>query len=237
VASDGGVEAGTGSTADGGLEPVPSQISYRYVVGANANNVPVLAQAMCCFHHQAGFKVRTGGEWVVLGSENLGFLHHVFADPSSGNRCVLSCDPRSALMNGRAFEVPWTESQSCTVADAFAIPSSGSDAGVAPSPTFDRNSPLAFRNPMFSFVMWAGCGPFVNPGDHTLNGRDMSWHFTVGQPFTPLTIGLASAGTPVSPRSLRYIDSLGQIALVDGASQGLVVYDLTSLSMARGPFY
>ena len=57
----------------------------------------------CCFHHQANFHVRTGGEWVAFGSET-GILHHVTSDPASG-RCVLSCDADRALFNARVLGI------------------------------------------------------------------------------------------------------------------------------------
>ena len=36
---------------------------------------------------------------------------------------------------------------------------------------------------------------------------------------------------------MRFIESLGQIAVVDGASQGLVLIDLAGVTIARAPYF
>jgi hypothetical protein len=48
---------------------------------------------------------------------------------------------------------------------------------------------------------------------------------------------LAAGTTAVSPQSMRFIDSLGQLAVVDGASQGLVLIDLGSVGLAHTPYF
>jgi hypothetical protein len=211
---------------DAGVPEVAETTSNRVVVGADPSNAPFLKQLRCCFHRQAAFKVRTGGEWVTVGSENIGLLHHVIADWNNGGRCVLSCDPKYNLMNARAFGVPWPDA-SCVA------PSTGASPVVAPPPGLDRNSPLAMRNPMFSFVMWAGC-----PYDHGYDARDNVWRFTVSPGFSPLEVMIGQYATsPASPQSMRFVDSLGQIAVVDGSLQGVVFYDLNTLTAASGPYY
>jgi hypothetical protein len=45
------------------------------------------------------------------------------------------------------------------------------------------------------------------------------------------------ATSPASPQSMRFVDSLGQIAVVDGSLQGVVFYDLNTLTAASGPYY
>ncbi|MGA2448676.1 MAG: hypothetical protein ABTD50_08380 [Polyangiaceae bacterium] len=212
---------------EAGVPEIAETASNRVIVGATAdpNSAPFLKQLRCCFHRQAAFKVRTGGEWVTVGSENIGLLHHVVADRNNGGRCVLSCDPQYALMNARAFGVPWPDS-SC------AAPSN-SNGGAAPPPGLDRNSPLAMRNPMFSFVMWAGC-----PYDHSYDARDNVWRFSVSPGFSPLQVTLGQYATsPASPQAMRFVDSLGQIAVVDGSLQGVVFYDLNTITPASGPYY
>jgi len=216
--------------------PLPELTTNRTIVGSDPSNVPFLEQARCCFHHQAAFKVRTGGEWVAVGTENVGLLHHVSADGSSaadgnsGGRCVLSCNPKDVLLNARAFDVPWADSTCAPL-----------PTGAASIVT-DRNSPLAMRNPMLSFVMWAGCGALPSVGgqtyDHTLNARDSVWRFAVGPGFSPLTVAIGQvSGSPASPQSMRYINSLGQIAVVDGSLQGLILYDLNTIAIGGGPYY
>ncbi len=52
----------------------------RVVVAASDTNKTFLHEAQCCFHHQAGFKVRAGGEWLTVGS-SVGMLNHEQSDP------------------------------------------------------------------------------------------------------------------------------------------------------------
>jgi hypothetical protein len=202
---------------------VAEQTTNRVVVPGDPTNKPFLRLAACCFHHQATFKVRTGGEWVAVGTR-VGLLHSVVKAPDAAGSCVLSCDPRNALMNARTLDVPWaTWSQAtntCTPASA---------------PTFDRDSPLAMRNPMFSIVMWGGCGKLAGYADHTLTTRDLTWKYSMRGSFAPLTTSIVNPnnGTAVSPQSMRFVGPLGQLAVVDGETQGLVLIDLNLVAVAH----
>ncbi|MGH7271835.1 MAG: hypothetical protein ACREJ3_15500, partial [Polyangiaceae bacterium] len=181
---------------------VPEQTTNRVVVASDPANSPkFLRFATCCFHRQAAFKVRAGGEWIAVGQNGLALLHHVVADASSSNACTLSCDRRDALLNARSFDVPWgtpAAGGGCTVP---AI------AGGMQAPAITRNQALAMRNPMFSYVTWSGCGPLnAARGDHTLTARDMTWRFSVGGGFIPLTISLSgTSGAAVNPQSMLFI--------------------------------
>jgi hypothetical protein len=131
-------------------------------------------------------------------------------------------------MNARAFDIPWWSKDTTPPC-----------AAVKSLPKFDRDSPLAMRNPMFSFVMWAGCpGNAALTHDHTVSTRDLTWRFAMRGGFSPLTVQLASqnAGSAVSPQSMRFIGSLGQLAVVDGEAQGLVLIDLNLVSVAHNYF-
>jgi hypothetical protein len=204
---------------------VAEQPNNRVVVGPDDSNKPFLRFARCCFHHEATFKVRTGGEWMTNGSVT-GYLHHIVTDPAT-NRCVPSCNPVGALRNARAFDVPW--------GDPAAKPN-GCQAPSLPA-NLDRDSVLAMRNPMFSFVIWSGCVP-LQGNDLTETARDMQWRYSLRGGFTPLTLSLTGGTTTaVSPRSMRFIDSLGQLAIVDGSAQGLVLIDLNSLAFAHNPYF
>jgi len=201
---------------------VSEQPTNRLVVGPDPSNPPFLRFLRCCFHHQAAFKVRTGGEWVTIGSAS-GLLHHVQTDPAT-HRCVPSCNQYDVLRNARAPDVPWGTAPTCT-------PLPG------PPASLDRNSPLAMRNPMFSYVMWSGCAPLVS-NDHTETARDMQWKFSLRGGFSPVTVSLSGGTTTaVSPQSMRFIDSLGQLAVVDGEQQGLVLIDLNTLAFAHSPYF
>lgn len=202
----------------------------RSVDPGSANNPTFLKLISCCFHNQAGLKIRAGGEWVAVGQQNIGFLNHVVAAPpdAAGNRrCVLSCDPQFALLNARSFDVP------------SGTPSADLTTSCQPAPqlpSIGRNDPLAMRNPLFSYVTWGGCGTPMN-GEHTVTARDLNWKFSIGGGFTPLTISLGgTTGAFVSPQSMLFIPSLGQMAVVDGAQQGLVLIDLNTVAFSTNYF-
>ncbi|HEY6463564.1 MAG TPA: hypothetical protein VIY73_25525, partial [Polyangiaceae bacterium] len=141
---------------------VSEQTTNRVVVPADASNAPFLKQIRCCFHHQATFKVRTGGEWLTVGSTT-GLLHHVEADPAT-HRCVLGCESRAVLENARSFDIPWAQFPTNQQPSSTAAHTPVCNAPAFPS-SLDRNSVLAMRNPMFSFVTWSGCAPMLG-NDH-----------------------------------------------------------------------
>jgi hypothetical protein len=197
----------------------------RTVDPGSANNPSFLKILTCCFHSLANFKVRAGGEWVAVGQQSLGLLNKVETDPAT-NRCVLSCDPQKALLNARSFDVPWGTATN----DA-------ANCAVPALPAIGRNDPLAMRNPLFSYVTWGGCGTPMS-GSHTLTARDLTWRFSLSGGFTPLSIDLSGgvAGTSVNPQSMLFIDSLGELAVVDGADQGLILIDLNTVAFASNYF-
>jgi hypothetical protein len=193
----------------------------RTIAAPDPTNAPALKQLACCYHNQMIFTVRAGGEWVTTGSAS-GFLHHMTTDPVT-HRCVTSCDPEKALLNGR-------------------------DIGVAPTTldkkpfTPDRDSALAMRNPIFAFFMQH---PFLD----TLDGgnefvisrpaRDFVWQFSLKGELTPLSIDLAATNSSVDPQSMLFIPSLGQLAIVDGSQsgQGLILIDLNAVAVTGNTYY
>ena len=203
----------------GGQSPDPST---RQIVGKDPSNASFLKLMQCCFHNQVQFNVRTGGEWVSQGSSN-GFLHHVTESPTG--QCVLSCNARDALLNSRAPAVSQVSVAGNAIIAALLNP--------ALTPV-TRNLAIAMRNPMFSFYI-------VNGYDAAFNDvipiRDSQWRYTSRGQFQPLFVNLASGSTAVSPQSMRFIDSLGQMAIIDGASQGLMLVDLDVLSLSHSPYF
>jgi hypothetical protein len=196
----------------------------RQVVGASPSNVPFLTLMQCCFHNQVHFNVRTGEQWSAVGS-NVGFLHHVVAS-GADRRCVLSCDQRQALLNGRSAPVPRPPTQTTA-------------AAVCPTPyvpSIDRDSPLALRNPMFSYLVWDGQDPTNNCADSPPI-RDLSWTFTTGGQLVPVAVNLTSTTTALSPQSMKFIDTFGQLAVIDGESQGLILIDLGTIAEAHTPYF
>jgi hypothetical protein len=221
---------------DASGKTVPESTNNRVVVGPSSTNAPFLKFMRCCFHHQVGFKVRAGGEWLTVGQNGLGLLNRVIAapqgtDPSSPSSrpCVLSCDPNEVLLNGRSFDVPWGTPSSSSTGMGCQPPAS--------FPDIVRNNPLAMQDPYFSFVNWMGCGPLTD-GAHTPTARDLQWKFSVRGGFNPLTVSITgNTNTAVSPQSMRFIESFGQLAVIDGELQGLVLIDLNTLAFAHAPYY
>lgn len=180
----------------------------REVIYKDPSNAAALKLMRCCFHHQIRFAVRASAQWVAVAS-GVGFLTHLL--PGENNRCVVSCDPREALLNGRLPSLPFGQGD------------------FAPF----RDSPLALRNPALSFFIQNG----QKDGKDLLPVRGTSWQFQTRGEFQALVINLAATTTAVNPQSMRFIESLGQIAVVDGASQGLVLIDLAGVTIARAPYF
>lgn len=184
-------------------------VGSREVVPRDPSNAGALKLMRCCFHNQVRFRVRTASQWVAVGSQ-VGYLSHLVR--AADGRCVQSCDPREALLNARA--------------PSLRKPPQGD---FAPH----RDSPLAMRNPMFSFFVMNG----VTNGADEPPARGHVYRFSSRGQFVPVTITIGGSSIAVNPQSMRFIDSLGQIALVDAASQGLVLIDLKSVAIARAPFF
>lgn len=180
----------------------------REVIYSDPSNAPYLKLMRCCFHNQIRYSIRAASQWVTVGS-TVGFLSHITR--GEGGRCVSSCDPREALLNARAPSVPF------------------GPGDFAPF----RDSPLAVRNPSFSFFIQNG----QLQGEDVVPTRETSWRFQTRGQFTPLVVNLAAQTTAVNPQSMRFIETLGQMAVVDGASQGLVLIDLNSVTIARAPYF
>lgn len=126
--------------------------------------------------------------------------------PGAGGRCVQSCDASLALRNARAFTVPPRPD------DVTARVS--------------RDSAAALRNPLFSFFM-QGTSP----------ERDTRWRFSTRGQFETLSIVLGGGQTTqVNPQSMRFVEPFNQVAVVDAASQGLVLIDLRSV-VARASYF
>ncbi len=187
----------------------------REYVGRDATNVERLKALKCCFHGQARFRVRTGSQWVAVGSR-VGYLHHI-ARSATDNSCVLGCEAEKALLSSRAPALPRPLSGN------FQIPG--------------RESPLAFRNPSFAFAVWNGFN--ADTLKTILPARDLVWKFQTRGQFIPYTVSLGGANrSPVNPQTSRYLDILGSLAVVDGASQGLILLDVANgLATTHAPYF
>lgn len=199
--------------------------SGREVVNIDPSNAPDLKLMRCCFHNLVKFKVRTGALWSVVGSTvgggaGVGFLSHLTTD--SNGRCVSSCDPRESLLNGRLFTAP---GQLGLMASTTTAAERSFDVAK-----IDRNSSLAMRNPMIDLRILGSL-------DGTPPPRDARYSFSTRGQFRALFVSIGGASIQVNPQSMRYIESLGQMAVVDGASQGLVLIDLRAVTVARAPYF
>jgi hypothetical protein len=194
-----------------------------------------ILQAFCCFGPKAvSYVIRGGQQWVLLGSGS-GFRHNVIADAPQAcsfdstltcNRCVRDCNPRRSLLDSRVFEI---SSRDCS-ADATNCPiGAATDAdyacveqkGVALPPK------CIFQNINYRFAVYRG-----NAGLKT-DRRDIYFSWSLTGAFAPLTANLQSQSSAVSPQSMVFVPQLGQLAVADGASEGLVLVSLDSVAVSR----
>ena len=208
--------------------PVGEQTNNRVVVGPDPSNVPFCSLARCCFHHQATFKVRTGGEWVTVGQTAIGLLHHVQAGPATNALRARRAIPIDVLENARAFDIPCrARSAPCRSGHRSARPPRSRNSGLG-----DAKPDVLVRH------VERGAAALRAATTHTATQRDIQWKFSMRGGFSPIDISLiAGHDAGVSPQSMRFIDSLGQLAVVDGAQQGLVLIDLNTLGFAHNPYF
>ncbi len=187
-----------------------NSVSQRTVVPSDSSNRGLLKATQCCFHNQVQFNVRAGGTWLAFGSVN-GYLHHVQADEKQG-RCVQSCENRERLMNSRTFSLP-------------------REALDQPAPP--RSSVLSMRNPMFSYFLVDG----RDENGRVRPERDVVWRFQSRNQFAALALSLTDTQTSANPKAMRYLPPLGQVVVLDGASQGLTLIDLRTVGFAAKPVF
>ncbi|WP_394822928.1 hypothetical protein [Pendulispora albinea] len=198
----------------------PPSTSNRVVVGRDRSNAQFVSQLKCCFHNQAHFKIRTGGQWVTQSTFAL-YSHHVVKDEATG-ACVQSCATRDRLMNSRA---PAVRSFDC--ADSAGKCREDSTKFVG------RNSPLAMRNAALSFMIFNG---HLGAAD-VVPERDTIWQFQTRGGYGALTLNLAGSSVAMSPQSMKFVEPFQQMAVVDGSSQGLIMVDLNNYILARSPYF
>ncbi len=203
-----------GAFSSNGTTTSSAATRSRTVTAPTTISRAALRSMSCCFHQQVNFRVRTGGEWLAVGSM-IGFLHHVVAEPAT-NKCVQSCLQRDVLLNSRALEVP--------------RPAAGSNPTVP-----NRDSILALRNPLFSFVMWRGADPAAD--QVTTTSRGLVWRFSTRGQFVPLSVSLGGGTGSVLPQSMHPIEPFGQIAIVDGSAQGLMFFDIANVQISARRYF
>ncbi|MCK6533417.1 MAG: hypothetical protein L6Q84_10640 [Polyangiaceae bacterium] len=189
----------------------------------------------CCMGggSAVSYEVRAGHQWVLTGSGG-GFRHDVIAVPVAGTsdlRCELDCNPRRAQLVSRVFEVsakdcakPKEGKSDCAVgpatsADVACVLDKG--AGLGPGKPGEE---CIFQNLTHRFAVYRGNEP---------SERGMAFSWGVSGGFVPLAANLAAQSRAVSPQSMVFVPQIGQLAVADGASQGLVLVSMDSVAVSR----
>jgi hypothetical protein len=194
-----------------------------------------MQQLSCCFPSGTAYTVRASQQWLLTGTAG---LHDLAA--GAGGRCVhtASCDPRKRYFGSRAFEVcdPTNDPDKlCTVSE----PSVGCVAGTVTSNQLTTAdfpvtpggpaSACIFENLTARFVVYRGA-------QASTRGMTFSWQTTGG--FVPLSMSLATQSSAVNPQSMAYLPELGYLAVIDGSTLGLSLFDLDSLGVVSpSPFF
>lgn len=175
----------------------------------------------CCFPTMLAFHVRVGHQWAVVGV-NSGFIHHVVPTPQEGSTadraigaCRNSCDPGDARKNGRVRSLP----HGTIVKDG---------------------SPHAFINPFFRFVINEAVqgnqfdGNPNSPEDNAPT-RGTFFQFNTQGRFQPLISDLVTTleTTEIQPQSIGFVAATGEIVIVDGSLQGIILMNAGTLAINR----
>lgn len=206
------------------LEDSPAVNAAGEVVKPSA-----LKAARCCFPTYLNYAVRPGDQWTVVGSQS-GYLHHTIADPATG-ACRTSCEPYKERMNGRAIRTP-------RKTEGATDPVTG-DPVTRLVPATD-GSPEAFINQMIRFSVIDGKDTQPNfkraiskKPDPNRPQRDTQFRFTTTGAFSPLTVTLLADTRDLAPVGITLVPPTGELAVTDGALQGLITVSLSSVSPAR----
>ncbi len=176
----------------------------------------------CCFGQTAlKYNVRGGSHWILTTA---GFLSHQVIASQGDFRCVHDCNPRRQYQNGRVFEVSTTApciGEECSVGNA----GPGDVACVRPTAAgLSPNDPCVFQNLTHRFAVYRGTKP---------SDTDMVYGWSVTGGFVPLTANLTAQSRAVSPQSIVFVPQIGQLAVADGASEGLVMVSLDRVAVSR----
>jgi hypothetical protein len=201
-----------------------------------------------CFPTVQKYRLRAGRQWVLVHSAS-GFRHDVVE--GAGRACVRSCNPLRKWDKGRVFEIS-AANDNCREADAegdvldLRVGCAGPDVACvyeqATLPEDPEQSPLSsaispsspaakciFNGLTDRFALYRGRAP-------SLRGSVFTWQTTGG--FVPLSMSLANLSSVVSPQSILYLQHPEQMAVVDGASQGLSLFSLDTFTVVKpSPFY
>jgi len=174
----------------------------------------------CCLPSEQKYTIRGGDQWVLVGSKS-GFRHHMTT--ASDGRCVADCNPRRALLRGRAFEiVTQAQADKCKKKNA---PSDCPMLGcVVDSVPVQPDNACVFSSLSARFAVYRGDAP---------SGRDMSFGWSTTGGFSPLVADLTSQTSSVLPLSMVFVPQIGQLAVADGAAEGLALVSLDSVAVSH----
>jgi hypothetical protein len=193
-----------------------------------------------CFPTALTYRVRASNHW-VLTRASTGFRHDIIA--AADGRCVRSCDPIRKWSRGRVFEIssdrdhclelplkpesdPLDLRVGCAAEGEVACKYDQSVGAVALG---GPGSECIFNGLNDRFALYRGRSP-------SLRDTAFTWHTTGG--FTPLLMSLATLSPIVMPQSIQFLRQPEQMAVVDGASQGLSLFSLDTFSVVKpSPFY
>jgi hypothetical protein len=189
----------------------------------------------CCFRRAGAveYEVRGGRQWVLMSRET-GFRHNVRSGgEKEGFRCVRDRCPRRRFLKSRVFEI---SSQACKPPgpddpppDCAIGPRLPEDAAcvlpsTAPVTPGGPGSECIFQSLTHRFVVYRGAAP---------SERGMAFVWQTAGGFITLSANLAAQTAAVSPQSLVFVPQIGQLAVVDGAAEGLVLVSLDAIAISR----
>ena len=202
------------------------------------------ALVTACFPTAQTYRLRAGNHW-VLRHDAWGFRHDIVAS-GTDRQCVRSCDPLRKWSKGRVFEIA-SDPSNCRAAAEPGMPDPGdpldlrvgcaTDGDVC---VYDQATPLKLSDPAAACIFNGLNDRFALYRGRLASVRDaaFTWNTTGG--FTPLLMSVASlsSGRVVAPQSIQFLQQPEQMAIVDGASQGLSLFSLDTFSVVKpSPFY
>lgn len=191
-------------------------VSPRNVSGGDASRVREMLR--CCFPGAVKYEVRGGKQWVLRGSST-GFQHKI--ERGEGDRCSWGCNVFDERNVSRVVEVSCQTAEVCDGKIGFdpeAVVCNQSVGGVGP------NDPCVLENLTQRFAVYRGFAE---------SERDMTFSWQVTGGFVPLSASLRVQSSAVSPISMQFVPQLGQLAVTDGSTQGLLLVSLTSVRVSR----
>lgn len=190
-----------------------------------------------CFPTSQRYRLRAGRHW-VLSRTSTGFRHDV-VESGSERRCVRSCDPLKKWNKGRVFEISASAGACRRPEDPPGDPLVDR-VGCAEDP----NDPCVYDqrqggvDPSFKCVFNGLTARFALYRGRTASVTDQAFTWQTTGGFSPLTMSLSALSTTVAPQSIQYVSEVEQLAVVDGASQGLSLFSLDTFNVVKpSPFY